>query len=263
MRSLPQTLEKEIRALTTRHGRKKSDNILIEGVRSISVLIARGIAPEQIVVSSADLSEPGREFVTQLAANKIPLLECDRKRFAQLSETVHSQGLIAVVRRSSFLASSDAWRRIRLAVYLDSVADPGNVGTIIRTCAAFGVSLIALSPGCADIGNPKVLRSTAGTIFAIPVAVDISAETLDSYLRSNQVELIGAAGDAPVDVGAFSPKSKLCIALGAEAVGLSPEILNLCQSKVRVPIEAAVESLNVASAASIAIYEMSRKMKLL
>ncbi len=142
-------------------------------------------------------------------------------------------------------------------------ADPGNVGTIIRTCAAFGVSLVALSPGCADIGNPKVLRATAGAIFALPVATDISAETLAAYLRSNEVELVGADGEGSVEIGDVGPKSKLCIALGAEAVGLSREVQSICSSIVKIPIADGVESLNVASAAAIAIYQLTQTMKLL
>lgn len=263
MNNLSQALEKEIRALTTRHGRKKSDKVLIEGVRSISALLENGITPECIVVSPGDLSEPGREFYSVLAGKRLPVIECDRKRFAQMSDTVHSQGMIALVHRGALQAPEAAWRRIRLAVYLDAVSDPGNVGTIIRTCAAFGVSLIALSPGCADIANPKVLRSTAGAIFAMPIATEISSETLELYLKSNQVELIGADGEGSVEIGNYSPKSKLCIALGAEAAGLSREIRVKCRSIVKIPIADGVESLNVASAAAIAVYQLTEKMKLL
>lgn len=249
--------------MTSRHGRKKSDKVLIEGVRSISAMIAREIVPECIVVSPQDLSEPGSQFLQKLTAMHLTIFECDHKRFAHLSDTVHSQGIIALVNRDSMQAPEAAWRRIRLAVYLDKVADPGNVGTIIRTSAAMGVSLIALSPGCADIANPKVLRSTAGAAFALPIATDISAETLAVYLKSNQVELIGADGAGSVEIGSFEPKSKLCIALGAEAEGLSPEVQSICNPIVKIPISKEVESLNVASAAAILIYQMSLKMKLL
>ncbi len=263
MNKLSQAMEKEIRSLTTRHGRKKSDKVLIEGIRAISALLENGIAPECIVVSTGDLSEPGKEFFSILNGRRQQLIECDRKRFAQMSDTVHSQGMIALVHRSALQAPETAWRRIRLAVYLDAVSDPGNVGTIIRTCAAFGVSLVALSPGCADIANPKVLRSTAGAIFTMPISSDISAETLALYLKSNQIELIGADGAGSVEIGSFMPKSKLCMALGAEASGLSREIRDICSSIVRIPIAGGVESLNVASAAAISIYQLTEKMKLL
>lgn len=263
MYQLSQALEKEIRSMTSRHGRKKSDKVLIEGVRSISAMIERDVTPECIVVSPRDLSEPGNQFLKTLASKRISLFECDAKRFTHLSDTEHSQGIIALVNRDSLQAPEAAWRRIRLAVYLDKVADPGNVGTIIRTSAALGVSLIALSPGCADIANPKVLRSTAGAVFAMPIATEISAETLAVYLKSNQVELIGADGDGSVEIDSFEPKSKLCIALGAEAEGLSWEIQSICNPVVKIPIAREVESLNVASAAAILIYQMSQKMKLL
>ncbi|MGB5107519.1 MAG: RNA methyltransferase [Candidatus Zixiibacteriota bacterium] len=263
MHKLTQAQEKEIRSLLTRHGRKKSDKLMIEGMRSISALLDRGLRPERVVVSPDDLSEPGRAFVDALSRKGVPLTECSRKSMAEFSETVHSQGVIAVINRSALQADESAWRRVKLAVYLDAVADPGNVGTIIRTCAAFGVSLIILSPGSADIANPKVLRSSAGTIFALPIAVDIGAETLASYMKSNNIELVGTAADATMNIGAYSPKSKTCIALGAEATGLSEAILSLCAVKVKIPGADNVESLNVASAAAIAIYQLSQRMKLL
>lgn len=263
MHQLPQSLEKEIRAMTSRHGRKKSDKVLIEGIRSISAMLDKDVVPECIVVSPGDLSEPGKLFLDRLNSLRLPLMDCDKKRFAHLSDTVHSQGMVALVKRDSLQAPEAAWRRIRLAVYLDGVADPGNVGTIIRTCAALGVNLVAMSPGCADIANPKVLRSTAGAVFAMPVATDISAETLALYLKSNQVELIGADGEGVIGIADFEIKSKLCIALGAEAVGLSKEVQGICSSFVKIPIVHGVESLNVASAAAILIYQLGQKMKLL
>ena len=263
MQKLSLAQEKQIRSLKSRHGRKKSSHFLIEGMRVISALLNQGISPDLIVVSPRELTDPGRRFAESLSAKELSIAECDSLRFRELSDTATSQGLIALVNRQAMQAPDSAWGHARLAVYLDGVADPGNLGTIIRTCAALKVGLIALSPASADIGNPKVLRSTAGAIFAQPIAVDISAETLRQQLISNDMEMVGTAANSAVVIEEIAPKSKLCIALGSEATGLSPEILELCSSTVRIPSSDLVESLNVASAAAIAIYLVARRMNLL
>ena len=263
MFKLTQAQEKEIRSLLSRHGRKKSDKLVVEGKRAISALLDRGIQPERIVVAPDELSEPGREFVAMLESKRLLLNQCSSKMMAEFSETVHSQGIIAVIGRNALQADESAWRRVKLAVYLDGVSDPGNVGAIIRTCAAFRVSLIILSPGSADIANPKVIRSSAGTIFAQPIVVDVPAETLGGYLKSNNIELVGTSADAAMGIDEFTPKSKTCIALGAEATGLSEAVLALCTMTLKIPGANNVESLNVASAAAITIYQLSERMKLL
>ncbi len=263
MQNLTQAQEKQIRALASRHGRKKSELMLIEGARSLSALLERNIPFDSIVVSEKDLTEPGRILVDSLIQARIPIFQCDHARFRELSETVHSQGILALVRRDALGAPESAWKSARLIVYLDGVSDPGNVGTIIRTCAAFRVELIALSTGSADLANPKVLRAAAGAVFAQSIAVHITPETLSHHLESNDIELIGTDGNGKLSIEDFRPKAKACIALGTEATGLSTELAALCAAKIRIPFSDAVESLNVAAAAAIVLYQTARRMKLL
>jgi TrmH family RNA methyltransferase len=136
-----------------------------------------------------------------------------------------------------------------LCVYLHGVADPGNVGAVLRGALAFGASSVALGPGCADPHSPKAVRASMGAIFAVALArvSDVSE------LPGEKVALVARAGVPLAQMGESRPRTLL---VGAEREGLPAEIVQACDRVAHIPI--ASESLNAAMAATVALYEMTR-----
>jgi TrmH family RNA methyltransferase len=137
-----------------------------------------------------------------------------------------------------------------LTVALWGVGDPGNVGTILRGALAFGASSVALGPDCADPYGPKAVRASMGAIFHVPVT---KVTTIDA-LPAPRIALVARAGD-PLQ----GPLEHATLVVGAERTGLPDEVVAGCERVAHLPIAAASESLNAAMAASIALYEASRK----
>jgi TrmH family RNA methyltransferase len=139
-----------------------------------------------------------------------------------------------------------------LCVYLHGVADPGNVGTIMRSVQAFGASSVALGPGCADPHSPKAVRASMGAIFAIRLArVDGVSE-----LPGERIALLADAAEI-LRRPAEDPASPRTLLVGSEREGLPPDVVAACERSARIPI--ASESLNAAMAATVALYEMTRQ----
>ena len=135
-----------------------------------------------------------------------------------------------------------------LCVYLHGVADPGNVGTILRSALAFGAGSVVLGPGCADPFGPKAVRASMGAIFAVPVA---RAQRVDD-VPGERIALVAGAG-APL---AGPAAGETTLVVGAERDGLPPDVVAACDRIARIPI--AGDSLNAAMAATVALYELTR-----
>lgn len=141
---------------------------------------------------------------------------------------------------------------------LEGVQDPGNIGTILRTADAFGAKGLFLLPGCADLYNPKTVRSSMGALFRLPVW-SCGLECLRQMAERSSLPLLGTAlqaGSADIREAELHPSILL---LGSEGKGLSADALSICQQAVRIPMEAKCESLNVAAAAAVLLWEGCRQ----
>ena len=140
-------------------------------------------------------------------------------------------------------------------IMLDDVNDPGNLGTIIRTAAGLGYDGIIMSPNTVDLYNEKVIRSTQGVMFKIPI-IKANLQEVIKLLKKEQVFCIGTALTNAKDVKHITKKDKFAICLGNEAKGISKEVLDNMDENVRIAMKNDVESLNVSIAAGIIMYEM-------
>ncbi len=139
-----------------------------------------------------------------------------------------------------------------LCVYLHGVADPGNVGAVLRSAQAFGASSVALGPGCADPHSPKAVRASMGAIFAVALARVADVRELPG----ERVALLADAPQALQGAHAQGAQGPLTLLIGAERDGLPPAVVAACERSARIPI--ATESLNAAMAATVALYEITR-----
>lgn len=140
---------------------------------------------------------------------------------------------------------------------LDTVQDPGNVGTILRTADAFACDGVFLSGGCADVYSPKTVRASMGAVFRVS-AWETEAEILARLLRASEIPLYGAALRADTKDVRQVDFSRAAIAIGSEGRGLSEEMLSLCDTTIKIPMGARCESLNAAAAAAVLLWEMYR-----
>jgi len=140
-----------------------------------------------------------------------------------------------------------------LCVYLHGVSDPGNVGTVLRSAAAFGAACVALGPGCADPHSPKAVRASMGAIFAVTLA---RTDTLEE-LPGERIALVAGVGE-PLRGPGSALAGAVTLLVGAEREGLPEAVLSACDRVAQIPI--ASESLNAAMAATVALYEMTRSV---
>lgn len=221
---------KQIRRLARRRTRELSGRFVAEGEDLLAAADAAGWrALERYCAAGSGL--PGAEVAPEALA-----------RVSQLGSGTRA---LAVYEQRWAPAPTGP-----LCVYLHAVADPGNVGTVLRSAVAFGASSVALGPGCADPYGPKAVRASMGAVFEVPLA---RADAVPAALPGETIAL-DAHADAPPLRGPLTAPATLLV--GAERTGLPPELLAACDRVVRIPIRS--ESLNAAMAATVALYEARR-----
>lgn len=181
--------------------------------------------------------------------------------FDAMAETVTPQGVLAIVKMPEY-SLEKMIEDAGTLILLENLRDPGNLGTIIRTAEAAGVSGVILSKESVDIYNPKVIRSTMGAVYRVPFLYADDFMALLKELRNKDVRLLAAhlKGQKTFDRADYS--GKVGILIGNEANGLSEEAAELANEKVLIPMAGSVESLNAAVAAALLMYEAFRKQKL-
>ena len=148
--------------------------------------------------------------------------------------------------------------KLRCALILEGVQDPGNVGTVIRTANAFGIDAVILTGGCADLYHPKTVRSTMGAIFRQNV-LELELDHLADFLHDQELPLYGAAlAEDAVSIRGMDLRHT-ALAVGSEGRGLSAELLAMCEKKIIIPMRPDSESLNAAVAASVLMWEQSKQ----
>ena len=179
---------------------------------------------------------------------------CPAELFDYASPMVNSPGPLFTVAIRGCRKSV----KLRSALILEGVQDPGNVGTVIRTASAFGIDAVILTGGCADLYHPKTVRSTMGAIFRQTV-LEIELPYLADFLREQELPLYGAALAEDAQSIRGMDLRRTALAVGSEGRGLSAELLGICEKTIIIPMRPDSESLNAAVAASVLMWEQSEK----
>jgi RNA methyltransferase, TrmH family len=224
---------KALRRLHTKRERIRSARFLAEGEDLVAAACAAGVtAIEGFRLAGTGLGGDGFHDV-------------ERAALASVSALGSSSRVIGVYEQRWVDPVGP------LCVYLHGVGDPGNVGTVLRSAQAFGASCVALGPGCADPHSPKAVRASMGAIFAVALARVRGA----GELPGERVALLAGALE-PLQ-GPADPRRPVSLLVGAERDGLPADVVAACERAARIPI--ASESLNAAMAATVALYEMTRR----
>jgi RNA methyltransferase, TrmH family len=243
------------RDLRRRRARERHELFVAEGVRAVEELLASHVTVRG-VLAAPQLGEAPRGATLLDAARErnVDITYVDEREFASAAETESPQGVLAVgeiPRRR--LEELDLAGQARIVV-LDAVQDPGNVGTILRTASALGATATIALPGTVDLWNPKVIRSSMGAQFAHH-AFPAEWPAVTKFLDREGIELWAADAQGELlDLG--RAVKRLAIVVGNEGAGLNPAIRARAQRTISLPLASGVESLNVAVAAGIILYEL-------
>src|SRR5947209_6642046 len=263
-RPIASNLPSTIRDLQRRKARGRRGLALIEGVRLVEEALAAGL-PFQGALVAPDLARTARgvELVAELERHAIPVEEIGARTFAQLADTETPQGIIAVIEPRRWAATELAPRPEAVALVIDGVQDPGNVGTLIRTAHALGAAGTVVLRGTADPTSPKALRAAMGATFRHPV-VSLDDAGFIAWARKHAVTLWAAAADGVPLHQAMGKgdggrgDGPIAVIVGNEGAGIRPQLNALAAQRVAIPLAQGAESLNVAVAAGILLYEVTR-----
>jgi TrmH family RNA methyltransferase len=248
---------RELRRLRTREGRERTGLCYVEGVGPVTQAWRAGAAFERVVVAPALLPPVGRPLVDSLRAAGVPVVELEPRTFAGLSFKERRDGLGAAVRAAvEPLAGVDP-AAAPLWLALAGVGNPGNLGAVARTADAVGAAGLILVGETVDPHHPAAVLASRGTLFALRVVRTSPAE-LSAWKRQHGVWMVGTSPSAPTDYRALRYPRPLVVLLGAERVGLAPEERTLCDALARIPMAGRADSLNVAVAAGVLLYEVVR-----
>lgn len=238
--------------LKSQKERKKSGLFLVEGKKAMEEI------PLDWPVEHFFVSEE-LGYIKTLEA-RAPVYCVTEPMLQRIGTTESSQGMIAVCHQGNHEVSQiDLRKENQSFLLLENVQDPGNLGTMIRTADGFCFDAVFLSPGCADLYNPKVLRSTMGSLFHIPIVSQINTEVLLQEMKKNKVQILAASLQAETFLREISFESKLLWIIGNEGNGITEETLQFADKQVKIPMPGKAESLNASIAAGIVLYETSQR----
>ncbi len=248
---------------SNRQKRHQSRTFLVEGVRPISIALERGWTFGAVVYGSGrKLSSWAQDVLNR--SPKATRYELSEELLAELSRKEETSEILAVLEMPEDDLARIPAKPDLLVVVADRPANPGNLGTLIRSCDAFGAHGLIVSGHAADIYDPATITASRGSLFAIPVVRVTPPATIVKWIAQRRTANSGLRVFCADEGGAADSfdtdfSGPTVIALGNEAQGLSRAYLELCDAAVRIPIAGAASSLNVAVAGSILLYEAARQ----
>ncbi len=217
------------------------------------------------VFASTDAGRRHPDLVQACAAAGVPWTLVGASEIAGLCQTVTPQGVVAVVRMLEVDVAELVARRPELVAVLVQVRDPGNAGTVMRTADAAGAGGVVLTGASVDPYNGKCVRATAGSLFHLPVVLGASPEQAAVALRAAGLRVLAADARGDRDIDELTQDATLAgptaWLFGNEAWGLPGDVVALADEVVRIPIYGQAESLNLASAAAVALYASARAQR--
>ncbi len=253
---MPSALQTLVRDLHRRNGRDRRGLTLAEGVRLVEEVIASGTAVTGVLAAPGlDATPRGLAVREALETLRISIENVSDAELDALADTDQPQGIVAVVRSPAWTLEQISLSPDSVILVLDGVQDPGNVGTMLRTCLGLGAAGVVALPGTAELGNPKVVRGSMGAYFRLP-AVRVQTDEFIAWIHRNAVTMISAMMEG-TPVSRFSPRKPCALIVGNEGAGIRAE-LAATGERVTIPLAHGAESLNVGVAAGILLYEVMR-----
>lgn len=247
---------KQIRKLHSRAERDQHGLLYVEGIRQVAEAIQLGAEIESLIVAPELLtSEFALDLVEREVADGSDSLFVTAEVFRSISEREHPRGLSAVMRQHWEVLADIQLSAQSLWIGLDTVADPGNLGTILRTGDAVGADGVILVGKTTDPYDPSAVRASMGAIFS-QLLVRATNETLIEWVRQQSVQVIGTSPDGPLDYQNARYAGPILLLMGSERHGLPPELIEICDPLVHLPMAGRSDSLNLSVATGVILYEI-------
>jgi TrmH family RNA methyltransferase len=252
---------KKLAKLKTKKERDKQGRFLIEGLRLCQEAANSGWPIESVLYTkSFEEKTKGKNLLRKLHHSNAALIQVKSQTLSKLSDTVTAQGILCVAKVKSS-AKNALWERGRkLIVALDGIRNPGNVGTLIRTADAFDADGMILSTDTVELFNPKLVRSTMGAVFRLQIFEEVDLEKTLLKLKKHKFKIVGTDVKRGKSLEEFIPGGKICLLIGSEAKGLNEKLTKLSDEVIHIPTHGKSESLNVAVAGGILLYEIKRRL---
>ena len=245
--------------LSDKKYRDKEGLFRFDGVKLFSEAVSSGIEIQYIFIADSKRDKLTHELSRELSETDGTVIFVSDEVLEKLTDEAAPQGIVTVAEKFSVGEAVVPGDADFHAIYLSSIRDPGNLGTMIRTAYAFGVERVYISSDCVDIYSPKTVRASMGTVFRQPISVVYDEASFAAHAREVGCELYAAAlRRESKTLGTFEMPRRVCFAIGNEGHGLSDEFIDNCTSAVFIPMTEGCESLNAAMAATVIMWEMQR-----
>ncbi|MEA3470861.1 MAG: RNA methyltransferase [Thermodesulfobacteriota bacterium] len=248
--------EKWIRKLHQKKYRDEEGVFIAEGFNSFeaAMKITRHAVKEVVIEKSIP------ESALKNLPDNLPVYTCTKKVMETISTEESPQGIVIVCYQGDFrFTDLENGSPGQTLLYLENISDPGNLGTILRTATWFGIREILLSPFSVDPFNTKVIRASAGTIFSREIYLSVERTDLFRFAERHDYNLIATVPRDGVPIGNWQSAGKNIILFGPEAQGLSEEFAEKAHQRISIPGKGDAESLNLAAAVAIILYEVSAR----
>ena len=254
--------------LLEKKGREASGLFRFDGIKLFFEAVSCGVEIEEIYLRESSISAiEARIEAEMISVPPCKMICVSDDVFEKISEERAPEGIITVAKyidglsKVSVINDADIPEKAESVLLLESLRDPGNLGTVLRSAAALGIDKVVLSSDCADVYNPKTIRASMGALFRVPIC-RLGEGLFTEYiarLRASGRRVFAAAlrRDAAV-LGELNMRTGDCFVIGNEGHGLSDDTINACDNCVIIPMQAGCESLNAAAASVILMWEMKK-----
>jgi len=246
-----------LRSLQTHQGRFRTKLFIIEGIRHLARAVEHSASIESVFLDSSVLSNPfGQKLARRLRQQGVPGIRLARELYRELTLATEPQGIGAVLKQSWLPLENLRTTRNSLWLAVESIESPGNLGTIIRTAEAAGVSgVFILNPNC-DPYDPATVRATMGSLFSQEL-VRCSVQEFNRWTKSNGVSVVASSPAGLMDFKALAYRFPAALVVGSEKHGLSEQLLEAADFVVRIPMRGGCDSLNATVAAGVLLFELA------
>jgi len=245
--------------LRQRSHRDSLDRMLIEGFREILRALDNDHPVEEIFTCPELYQGTNNEaLVERAAASGARVTACSSRVFQRIAYRDRPDGLVAVAPQVRYPLSRLSPRSPALLLVAESIEKPGNLGSILRSADGAGADAVIVCDRCTDINNPNVVRASIGTIFSRPV-IETESTTAIDWCRQHEIEIVATTPSANLNYSDVDLSKSVAIVLGTEQYGLSQVWLDAAVTRVRIPMLGQSDSLNVATAATLLLYEAVRQ----
>lgn len=252
--------------MNSKKDRDQEDKFIIEGIKTINEI------NDDFVIENLIISEDFLEKIDIITciknknALKSILRVIPRKAFTSLTSMTSSEGILAIVHKKHYQLHELINKKPLNLILLDQINDPGNLGTIIRSADAFGIDLILITKNSVDMYNPKVTRSTMGSIFHLPIIDNVDSDEIIETLKNNDIKIYATNLESQNYMNKIQEQINndrknnkgVCIVIGNEAHGVSKELIDRSDDDFKIYMKGNAESLNVSTASSIIMYELTK-----